>query len=73
MNLNSAKFLPPQRKPHWQTLAIILVFLLLALIVWRWFDYQIARLTFPSNKGVSGVLTQKPLPPADAVKSLHNE
>lgn len=58
MNLNTVKSIPPRRKTYWLTLAIVLVFLLLSLVVWRWFDYQIARLSFPNPKSETGILVR---------------
>ena len=42
-----------------EILLILLVFLLLALLIWRWFDYRIARLHQPGPIQVSGMHIDK--------------
>jgi len=73
MILNSAKTQSSHIKSRWLTLAAILVFLLLALIIWRWFDYQIVRLTFPSHENKSSMLMHSFTTPTDSIKSHRHE
>jgi hypothetical protein len=46
-----------------EILLILLVFLLLALLIWRWFDYRIARITQPTpSKGYGLVIDKNEYP-----------